>query len=42
VLSSSQARALCQSKVPALLVGQCTSLVTGRTMAEALDIIAGL
>jgi hypothetical protein len=42
LLSSSEARQLCQSRVPALLVDQCTSLVTGHTLDEALDIIAGL
>jgi hypothetical protein len=28
--------------VPALLVSQCTNLVTGKTLSQALDIIAGL
>ncbi|MDQ4085636.1 MAG: hypothetical protein M3165_07420, partial [Actinomycetota bacterium] len=42
VLSASEARQLCQSRVPALLVDRCTGLVTGHTLDEALDIIAGL
>jgi membrane-bound lytic murein transglycosylase B len=42
VLSSSEARALCQQHLPSLLVDTCTGQVVGKTVDEALGIIGGL
>jgi hypothetical protein len=42
VLSLSEARQLCASRLPAPLVGTCTGQVVGKTLDQALGIIAGL